>query len=905
MSTEQSLDPQLVEETKQQIRSLVAEIAELTKRDVSAEEFYAQFLTRVVQALAAIGGAVWVIDDQRRLALQYQVNLQHTRLRESEEAQAQHARLLHRALTTEEGMLVQPHSGAGEADDEAANPTDFLIVLGQLKTDLEVAGVLEVFQRPEPGPNTQKGYLRFVLQMCELAGDFLKSRQLRHFSDRQILWTQLEEFTHVVHASLDPRQTAYTIANEGRRLVECDRVSVALRKGNKCTIEAISGQDLFDRRSNTVRLLGRLATAVTASGDPIWYAGDTRDMPPQVEDAVQDYVDESHSKNVAVLPLKRPDPPEEDDPHKPRRPEPPVGALIVEQIEDSRVPQSMVQRVEVVCRHSSTALANAMEHQNLFLMPVWRALGKTRWVLAARTLPKTLTIAGAVLALLLVLIFWPASFEVDTKGKAQPVNRRDVFVRVGGDVSQLNVEHGDWVRQGDPLLTLRSDEVEKARIQVLGDLRAVEQDRHSKLQQLIEGGLTEDKEKEIKAQLSVLEKKRETLVMLLEKQRAIASQLVIRSPIRGRIITWDPERLLDKDKPLQRSQRLMEVADLEGPWQVELDMPEDRMGFIVAAEKELLADLHRRLREALRRRLEQSGAPAAGQPAGQGDAASDGSPEQPPETGEDSTADDSTADDLLEARIEQQVAKLRDRDWRVELRNVRRALRKELAEQLRGELRRLLAEMPEQLPVEVAEEAQAEPAEGREGGSPAEADDPATAPAKGADDGDAGAAADAGKTPRLEEEKADEKTPRELYREARRIVEAAVETPAGATSYAGIREKLRRAVRLMPDPQYRQKLRAILGEELRDRLRVSFQLATHPGTTYYGWLEKEQLSAEVQGEKGNTVRLKVSVNKQELPEALRPGAEVTAKVACGRRPLGYVIFHDVIAFVQNVWFRWF
>ena len=84
MSTEQSsLDPQLIEQTKQQIRSLVAEIAQLTKESVTPEEFYSQFLTRVVSALAAIGGAVWTTNEEGRLALQYQINLQQTRDRKS------------------------------------------------------------------------------------------------------------------------------------------------------------------------------------------------------------------------------------------------------------------------------------------------------------------------------------------------------------------------------------------------------------------------------------------------------------------------------------------------------------------------------------------------------------------------------------------------------------------------------------------------------------------------------------------------------------------------------------------------------------------------------------------------------------------------------------------------------
>ena len=102
----------------------------------------------MVSALAAIGGAVWTIEDQGRLVLQYQINLQQTRLRESEDAQMQHGRLLHRAITSNEAQLVPPHSGSGD-DKEAANPTDFLLVLGPVRTELETIGVVEIFQPPD------------------------------------------------------------------------------------------------------------------------------------------------------------------------------------------------------------------------------------------------------------------------------------------------------------------------------------------------------------------------------------------------------------------------------------------------------------------------------------------------------------------------------------------------------------------------------------------------------------------------------------------------------------------------------------------------------------------------------------------------------------------------------------
>ena len=40
-------------------------------------------------------------------------------------------------------------------------------------------------------------------------------------------------------------------------------------------------------------------------------------------------------------------------------------------------------------------------------MPVWRAIGKSRWVVEARQLPYTISITLGVLLVLLVLFLWP------------------------------------------------------------------------------------------------------------------------------------------------------------------------------------------------------------------------------------------------------------------------------------------------------------------------------------------------------------------------------------------------------------------------------------------------------------------------------------------------------------------
>ena len=528
----------------------------------------------------------------------------------------QHSRMLYKALADGEA-----HSAAAQRPERRqptkrpANPTDFLLVFGPLKTDLETAGVVEVFQRAESGPSTQQGYLRFLMQMCELAADFFKSHQLRHFSDRQSLWTQLEDFTRLVHASLDPRETAYTIANEGRRLIECDRLSVAIRKGSKCIIESISGQDVFDKRSNPVRLLGKLATAVVATGEPIWYTGDTSNMAPQVEDAMQEYVDESHSKTVAVLPLKRPEPPEEDDPEKRDRPR--AAHRGPDRRADRGQPRAAehaVQRVEVVCRHSSAALANSLEHQSLFLMPLWRAIGNSRWVVQARTLPKTVSICLAVLAVILFLCLWPKDFNLESKGTLEPVDRREVFANIDGQVQDIFVDHGDPVKAGELLVQLRSTEVEVALEEVEGQLKS-NQERYSSLQRELtedHGLKTEERNRKAGERAEVAE----TLISLQAKKKILLAkqaELAVKSPIDGVVVTWDlKNRLLSR--PVQHGWVLMKVADPRKEWELELQMPEQRMGFVEEAQKKLYAEEREKLREIL---LEQRCAAAPKTPSGE------------------------------------------------------------------------------------------------------------------------------------------------------------------------------------------------------------------------------------------------------------------------------------------------
>ena len=60
--------------------------------------------------------------------------------------------------------------------------------------------------------------------------------------------------------------------------------------------------------------------------------------------------------------------------------------------------------------------------------------------------------------------------------------------------------------------------------------------------------------------------------------------------MRGQVLTWDLKPLLEA-RPVQRGQVLMTVADLEGPWILELQIADDQAGHVLEAQQRAAAPL--------------------------------------------------------------------------------------------------------------------------------------------------------------------------------------------------------------------------------------------------------------------------------------------------------------------------
>jgi hypothetical protein len=84
---------------------------------------------------------------------------------------------------------------------------------------------------------------------------------------------------------------------------------------------------------------------------------------------------------------------------------------------------------------------------------------------------------------------------------------------------------------------------------------------------------------------------------------------------------------------------------------------------------------------------------------------------------------------------------------------------------------------------------------------------------------------------------------------------------------------------------------------------ATFVLSSHPGQTFRGRVVEVEQAAEVRGDDGNTVIVRVAVDKEQLPP-LHDQTTVTAKLNCGRTSIGYAWFCDLIETVQSKVLFW-
>jgi multidrug efflux pump subunit AcrA (membrane-fusion protein) len=582
-----------------ELEEVFARLGHLARSPAAPPEFYRTLLDECVRALAANGGVVWLRGGDSFQPVAHS-RWFGARSANDDATRRAHEELLRNAAIQGEVTTVAPrqerHGGT------ALKPTADAILLGPVPGRLELeqpaaVAIIELRLSSDASPATYRGREQFLAAVCELAADYQAFHELRQLRHNEAFGGQLLEFASQAHRQLGLSETAYTVANEGRRLLGCDRLSVLAARGTRSRLLAMSGVSRIERRSSAVQRIEELAELVRRSDEPAYYADGQCDALPPIAEALERHAEQSHARQVSAVLVSRPVHADEaNDRVSPagQRTRPrvqPVFVLVAEQFTARHGELSRVRLAEVaeVC---ATALHNAQEIDRLPLAWLLRPLGDLKYR-AATPLSRTAAAIATFVLCVVALVFIPANFMVESPGTLEPVVRRDVFAPRSGLVDEVLVAHGAEVAAGQPLVRLRDPQLELERKRVEGELettqrqidavRAIRSNRQIRGTKPVDAYRLSAEERELEQRLANLRRELD----LLDRER---DALLVTSPIAGRVLSWDLNHRLAA-RPVERGEVLVTVSDLSADWRLELAVPDDRIGYVLSAQQALRPDL--------------------------------------------------------------------------------------------------------------------------------------------------------------------------------------------------------------------------------------------------------------------------------------------------------------------------
>jgi hypothetical protein len=544
----------------------IAELYRWSRGGVAAREFEQRFLEQLRALLGADGAAVWFDPGGEALYLRHKRKFPASDLQRDIADWQLHGRLLRWVADGNHPRLVEP----GWTQDDIANPTPHeLLVAGA-----QVAGthriVLEVLREPgsADAPRNAAADLELVAAAAEFAADHVRAERIIEGRRAHGVRKLQQEFTQQLHASLDPQRVAFVAANDGARALGCDRVTVLLRRRRKARVAAVSGQTEPNRRANAVSLMESFATRVLRSGEAVVSSPSAKKCPAALEGSLKAHTTAAGCTTLFAVPLPAAD-----------NAQTPLGVLLVEQFDDKLPVESLAEGVQFVAAQTAVALRNATAHDQI-LFRSWR--GRIGRMLAESVRLRRIVALLVLSAIAVTLYVVPWQLRMKGQGTLRAAERRGVFAAESGTVRQVLVMHGDRVHAGQTLVVMENHELSVRLQQAAEQLASVREQLKIKEVERSDRQLSTLRQIQLDGEIAELTE-RDTYLRqqqaLLEKR---IEQLTLTAPIDGVVATWNPEQQL-VNRPVLAGNLLIQMVDPDGPWKLELQVPDVDAGYVQRA----------------------------------------------------------------------------------------------------------------------------------------------------------------------------------------------------------------------------------------------------------------------------------------------------------------------------------
>ncbi|MCE9533934.1 MAG: hypothetical protein K8T89_22840 [Planctomycetes bacterium] len=596
------LDAETVRRLTRQIDQACDLMGRLSGSPIPAADFFLALTTRTLSVINGTAGAVWLKSPQGLLQLQHQTNLGSVGIEDLPEGRGRHNALLKHTLDSKQltfldtGAIVVTAAGT-----EASNAAAYPVVVAPILSDQgDTYGLFEVWLESGGDPKLRTAHINFVNHMAGYATNYLRNNTALRNSTQEQIFTQLEAFSRQIHASLNPTEVAFLVANEGRRLIGCDRICVGVRHGRRTTIEAVSGSDVVEKASVQVRAMRDLMDAVLDWNERLLYQG-SRDetLPPPVLHSLDAFLAQSNPKLLVLQPL-RDERELQKDKEKDPKPGPARSALLLEAFEPPEKVDPMLERFEIVASHAASSLYNAAEMKRIPFAFIWKPILALQGRAGGKRRFYTMLALGLVTAIMLAMFFVPYPLKLDAKGQLEPEEWNYIYPTGAGRVVQFKVTPGQTIRPNTPIAVLVDHDLGRAIDEKLGEIRKSEVAISVLGSQAADSSLTPTKQREkadeLKRERDHLVTLNDQLNLLLDEHRADISnpgQFTVfapefrrsrnsAGPTNWKVVSADFEHQL-VNRWMRQVDPLLRVGNTSGVWRIEQKIPQKHVSQLLRA----------------------------------------------------------------------------------------------------------------------------------------------------------------------------------------------------------------------------------------------------------------------------------------------------------------------------------
>lgn len=348
-----------------------------------------------------------------------------------------------------------------------------------------------------------------------------------------------------LYRGVDLPDTMASIARVVATVTSADRVSVLCGVPNGHRLVATSSGSAIDRGGNDVASLESIADAAS---DP---------EKARVVCLAHQRITGCQSVTIWTLPC---------DQHAS------CGATIV--LESFGEPIDAPEHFAALKKHLADSLCQAVQRDARAAKPLrwtaWRLLSGRKAALAL-TASLALVVVGSL----------PMRLRIPVDGHLVAARQANVFAPADGIVQRILVTDGDTVSIGDPLIKLRSPELELQRQSIASQIETSQ----AKLD-AIAATRSGPRDSQSSADGKILQAEIAGLTRQRDAIESRLSQLTITSPINGTVDRWNLTESLSS-RPVSHGQFLLTVVSQADGWNAELNVPDQAMGYVAASTSPL------------------------------------------------------------------------------------------------------------------------------------------------------------------------------------------------------------------------------------------------------------------------------------------------------------------------------